>query len=106
MKVDRGSALGWTILGLKFLQQVAPLELPGRGWPDDPSGVGISDRRKEVSMVLLGIVQFYSVTFNVKFMSYIFVVPCLLLKVDSWSLDAARCPFGIAHGGGPPVSCQ
>ncbi|KAF5950035.1 hypothetical protein HYC85_012028 [Camellia sinensis] len=37
MKVDWGSALGWTIQGLRFLPQETPLELPGRGWPDNPS---------------------------------------------------------------------
>ncbi|CAL5411186.1 unnamed protein product [Camellia sinensis] len=48
MKVDRGPALGWAIQGLGFLAKEAPLELPGQGWPDNPSGVGISDRRRGV----------------------------------------------------------
>ncbi|KAF5939669.1 hypothetical protein HYC85_023928 [Camellia sinensis] len=44
--MDRGPALGWTIQGLRLLPQEAPLELPGRGWPDNPSGVEISDWRR------------------------------------------------------------
>ena len=81
-----------------------------RGWPDNPSGVGISDRRRIVYRVEFiskcGFSWNSSVTFNVKFMLYIYSVPYLLLKVSSWSIGTARCLFSSAPRGGPLDSCH